>query len=387
MKSENLILLSTADWDNPFWTNKQHVACELARTGHRVFYIDSLGLRRPSASAQDLKRIWGRVKKAIRPPQNVRENVWVWSPIVIPLQRYKAVQQLNRFLLNAGLKFWLWKLNFNDSLFWTYNPMTTRFFNLKDYKKTVYHCVDEIKAQPGMPVEEIEAAETELVKGVDVCFVTAEHLFETRKSLNPNTHYFSNVADYAHFSQARESDLEVPEDVKNLSKPVIGFVGAISGYKVNFSLLEQMAAKHPEWSIVMIGKVGEGDPWTDVSTLKKYSNIHFLGPKPYQSLPAYMKAFDVGILPNMLNEYTKSMFPMKFYEYLAAGLPVVATELNALKNCKHIAAITKSDEAFIQALEQTLAGQLIPLEARLEAAKEQTYERRTKKMLDIVGDF
>jgi glycosyltransferase involved in cell wall biosynthesis len=385
LKKNDIVLLSTADWDNPFWTNKQHVACELARIGHKVFYIDSLGLRRPSASAQDLKRIFARLKKAMRAPSEVRTGLWVWSPIVIPLQRYKFVQFLNRLLLNAGLKFWLWRLSFNQPLFWTYNPMTTRFFNLNDFPKTIYHCVDEIKAQPGMPVEEIEAAETDLVKSADFCFVTAEHLLASRKQLNANTYYFSNVADFAHFAKARDLTTVIPSDVANLTKPLIGFVGAISGYKVNFDLLKSMATQHPEWNIIMIGKVGEGDPWTDVSQLQGCSNIHFLGARDYKMLPSYLKAFDVGILPNMLNEYTKSMFPMKFYEYLAAGLPVVATELDALKNCKHIATITQSNDDFIKGIEDVLAGDVIPLELRLEAAMEQTYERRTKRMLDIIG--
>lgn len=385
MKTTDIVMLSTADWDNPFWTNKQHVACELARTGYKVFYIDSLGLRRPSASVQDMKRILGRLKKAIRPPQNVRENLWVWSPIVIPFQRYKFVQFLNRFLLNAGLKFWLWKLSFKNSWFWTYNPMTTRFFNLKDYNKTVYHCVDEIKAQPGMPVEEIEAAETELMREVGVCFVTAEHLLETRRQLNPKTHYFSNVADYAHFSKARDEATVIPADMAEFKKPVIGFVGAISGYKVNFDLLKQMSDKHPEWSIVMIGKVGEGDPWTDVSLLKDNKNIHFIGPRDYKTLPNYLKSFDVAILPNMLNEYTKSMFPMKFFEYLAAGLPVVATQLHAIREYTHVAAICASNEEFVQAIENALAGKVASLESRLEVAKEKTYERRTARMLEIIG--
>ncbi|OAM51213.1 glycosyl transferase family 1 [Methylovorus sp. MM2] len=380
----NIVLLSTADWDNPFWTNKQHVACELERSGYKVFYIDSLGLRRPSVSSQDLRRILVRLKKALRAPRQVRENLWVWSPLVIPFQRYAAVRAINRYLLTAGLRFWMWRLKFSPDIFWTYNPMTLSFFNLKKFGKVIYHCVDEIKAQPGMPVDQIESAENALVRAVDDCFVTAEYLLETRKAMNPRTFYFSNVADFAHFSKAREANTAIPDDMKNIASPVIGFVGAISGYKINFELLQSMAMRHPEWSIVMIGKVGEGDPWTDISTLTRLPNIHFVGPREYQDLPAYLKAFDVGILPSMLNEYTRSMFPMKFFEYLAAGLPVVATDLHALANYRHVATLAKSNDEFIEGVEKVLRGEVIPLEERLEIAMEQTYERRTKKMMDIV---
>jgi len=381
---KDIVLLSTADWDNPFWTNKQHVACELARLGYRVFYIDSLGLRRPSASSQDIKRIFRRLKKALRSPLAVRENLWVWSPLVIPLQRYAVVRWLNKQLLSAGVRFWQWKLGLRPDVFWTYNPMTLSFFDTSRYAQLVYHCVDEIKAQPGMPVEQIANAEDALVRQSDICFVTAEYLLETRQKLNPQTYYFSNVADFAHFSKARDETVAVPDDIKNIPKPIIGFVGAISGYKVDFNLLKKMAFKHPEWSVVMIGKVGEGDPWTDASVLDSLPNVHFMGPRNYEDLPAYMKAFDVAILPSMLNEYTKSMFPMKFFEYLSAGLPVVATNLHALQNYKHVATIAERDEEFIAGIESALNGGVVPLAARLEVAMEQTYEHRTKKMLSLL---
>ncbi|MDX1250969.1 MAG: glycosyltransferase [Gammaproteobacteria bacterium] len=382
--SKDVILVSTADWDNPFWTNKQHVACELARRGYRVLYIDSLGLRRPSATAQDLGRIKHRLKKAFRAPQRVRDRLWVWSPLVIPFQKFSLIRSLNRVLLGAGLRFWMWRLGFAPDIFWTYNPMTLQFFNNDGFGCTVYHCVDEIKTQPGMPVEQIEAAESELVRRADVCFVTAEHLLESRKILNGNTHYFSNVADFSHFAKARDEAIEVPRDFAVLPRPVIGFVGAISGYKVDFPLLKTMAERHPDWSIVLVGKVGEGDPWTDVSSLQALSNVRFMGPRDYHDLPACLKAFDVAILPCMLNDYTKSMFPMKFFEYLAAGRPVVATALHALRAHANVAYLAQNTDDFISGVEAALRSESAPLEMRLEVAREQTYECRTERMLRLL---
>ena len=380
----DVVLLSTADWDNPFWTNKQHVAVELARRGHRVLYVDSIGLRTPSVTAQDLSRIWRRLKKGVKAPRPVRNSIWVWSPLVVPLQRYQLMRSLNRLLLAAGLRFWMWRLGIKADLMWTYNPMTLTFFGNSRFACTVYHCVDEIKAQPGMPVAQIEAADTALVRASDVVFVTAEYLLESRKAINPNTFYFSNVADFSHFSNARDESTAVPEDVAMLPKPVIGFVGAISGYKVDFDLIVKMAVKHPEWSIALIGKVGEGDPYTDASCLQKLSNIYLLGPRDYSDLPACMKGFDVAILPCMLNEYTRSMFPMKFFEYLSAGLPVVSTALHALKAHGDVAYIAADQDDFVAGVEAALRDEIPPLAHRLELAMEQTYERRTSRMLSLL---
>jgi len=134
----------------------------------------------------------------------------------------------------------------------------------------------------------------------------------------------------------------------------------------------------------LIGKVGEGDPHTDVSSLQALPNVHFIGPRAYGGLPACLKGFDVAILPCMLNEYTRSMFPMKFFEYLAAGLPVVSTALHALMAHKDVAYIANDKDDFIAGVESALRGEAAPLAKRLDLALEQTYERRTERMLRLL---
>jgi glycosyltransferase involved in cell wall biosynthesis len=381
---DDVVLLSTADWDNPFWTNKQHVAVELARRGHRVLYVDSLGLRRPSASAQDFRRIAKRLVRALRPPRQVRERLWVWSPAVVPLQRYSFVRLLNRWSLGAGL--WLWSrwLRLRHDLLWTFNPMTTRLFPTKGFGTVVYHCVDEIRAQRGMPSQEIDRAEEQLLAAANYCFVTAEHLLETRRARSQSIHYFPNVADFEHFAQARDAATAVPADLAALPGPRIGFVGAISDQKVDLALVRAVAEAHPEWSIALIGKIGEGDPWASVEPLRGLPNVHLLGPRAYAALPAYMKGFDAAILPCALNSYTRGMFPMKFFEYLAAGCPVVSTALPALRGFAHVACLAESTSEFVAGLERALRGQGPSLSARLAVAREHTYERRTARMMQLL---
>lgn len=386
MNSKDIVLLSTADWDNPFWTNKQHVAVELARNGNRVFYIDSLGLRRPSASARDLRRIVRRLLKALRPPRKVGDNMWVWSPIVLPWHGNALVRRINRTLLSAGLWSWLKLLGLKRQWFWAYNPMTTEFFDLQSFSCSIYHCVDEIKAQPGMPVEALEAAEKQLAQSVDIIFTTSPQLTETRRAWNANTHYLPNVADYRHFATALARETVVPSDLEDIRGPRIGFIGAISSYKIDFRLIRQVAEARPDWSIVLIGEVGEGDPWTDSSLLQALPNLHLLGPRLYKNLPAYLKGFDVALLPNHVNEYTDAMFPMKFFEYLAAGCPVVSVNLKAIREFAEVVSIADTPEHFINAIDGVLAGGGPELDRRLEVAREYTYEARTQRMLSLIEE-
>lgn len=381
----DILLLSTADWNNPIWTNKQHVAIELARLGHRVLYIDSLGLRAPSANARDISRVVRRVWRALRRPRLVRERLWVWSPLVLPWHGRRWARVCNRVLLSAGSRLWLAWLRFQRVGLWTYSPVTAEYLDVRAFAWSVYHCVDEIKAQPGMPSAFLGVVEKQLSEKVGLIFTTSPMLTESRKRWNPRTFYFPNVADYTHFTKALDESTRVPADLACLPHPRLGFIGAISGYKLDLNLICRIGELQPKWSLVLIGPVGEGDPWTDTTELRRMPNIHLLGARSYASLPAYLKGFDVALLPNRLSEYTSAMFPMKFFEYLAAGRPIVSTELPALHEFADVLYTASDAEGFVHAVERALLENGDQLQARLAVARQHTYESRTHKMLDMLN--
>jgi glycosyltransferase involved in cell wall biosynthesis len=384
VKSKNIVILSTADWDNPFWTNKQHVAVSLFKLGYRVLYIDSLGLRKPSASTSDVGRIKRRLKKAFKAPKEVQANIWVWSPIILPFQQYLMVRLINKAIFSRWLKFWLWKLDFSGDLLWTYNPLSTRLLNCDGFKNLVYHCVDEIKAQPGMPVDILTVADNELSRKANVIFATSPNLYESRKILNKNTYYFSNVADFNHFNQATLDSIVIPADIAEIPSPIAGFIGAVSGYKLDFELIEFVAKKCPNISFVFIGKVGEGDPWTNIDKISALKNVYFLGPKKYSTLPAYLKAMTITLLPNHINEYTDSMFPMKFFEYLSTGKPVVSVNLKAIQEHREFCYLSIDYEEFAENVIEALRTPNLGLENRLSLARDYTYDSRMLKMIKIL---
>jgi glycosyltransferase involved in cell wall biosynthesis len=246
----------------------------------------------------------------------------------------------------------------------------------------IYHCVDAIRNQPDMPAADINYWEDKLCRAADTVFVTSPKLLDDLRPLNPFTFFYANVADVGHFAQAMDPHLPVPKDLTALPTPRIGFVGALSAYKLDLNLLALLARRHPEWCFVMIGPVGEGDPSTNISELQSLTNVHFLGTRPYASLPGYLKGFDVGLLPLQLNCYTQAMFPMKFFEYLAAGLPVVASAIESLRPYGELALLCQpTPEAFEAAISQALAGQGPSLDKRLDGAHAHTYCQRTEAML------
>lgn len=383
----DFIFVSTADWDHPFWTNKQHVANTLAEMGHRILYIDSLGLRQPTATASDVGRIYRRLKKLFAGIRAVKPGIWVLSPFSIPLQKYGLVRKLNSLILIWMINHYQRKLGFSNPVFWTYNPMTSYLLEHFNTSQAVYHCVDEISAQPGMPRDIMQAEERKLLSKVDVVFTTAVTLNEEKKAYNPHCYYFSNVADYSHFHKAVTECFERPKDLpkENTGRKILGFIGAISGYKLDFKLVALLAAKHPAYDIILIGKIGEGDANTDVGILRKYANIHFLGAKKYHELPAYIAYFDVALLPCVVNEYTQHMFPMKFFEYLAAGRQVVARRIKPLEPYSDICFLADNEDEFVSKVDDVINNRRMILQDKLdEVAKEHTYVTRTKKMLECM---
>jgi len=382
----DITLLATADWDHPFWTNKQHVALSLARLGHRVLYIESLGLRGVRAQSSDRQRILRRLRQGLRLPRKVGKNLWVWSPLVLPGVRAAWQMAINRWMFTSGLALVRTWLRLQADWLWTYNPKTLAYLNTTNYQRLIYHCVDDIQAQPGMDSSDLDYWEQALCRRASIVFVTSPALETTRKPFNSATFFLPNVADHDHFSSALDPNVVLPPDFIDIPTPRIGFVGAISSYKLDLNLIKNLAIIRPDWSIVLIGLVGEGDPETDVSELECLENIYLLGPKSYRDLPAFLKGFDVAILPLRRNAYTESMFPMKFFEYLAAGRGVVSTSISSLQPYHQEALLVEPD---VKSFECGIAYLLSvdspdKRQGRSLFSAAYNYDSRTVKMLEYI---
>ncbi len=170
-----------------------------------------------------------------------------------------------------------------------------------------------------------------------------------------------------------------------LAHPRIVFTGAIVTTKLDIPLLVELARLQPSWSFALVGPVGPGDPHADVSPLVGEPNIHLLGPRPYQQLPGVLRAADAGLIPYARNELTESIFPMKVYEYLAAGLPVVATALPALSGVDFLA--TASDAQGISALLQQALSENSPSmrAARSFSASSHSWDQRLQEIAEALA--
>ncbi len=234
---------------------------------------------------------------------------------------------------------------------WYYTPMMLPFSRDVPSSATVYDCMDELANFKFAPPT-LLALEQELIDGADVVFTGGYSLYEAKKDRHPNVHPFPSSVDRAHFARARAMD-SIPDDMAAIPGPRFGFYGVVDE-RMNLDLLAATADSHPEWSIVVIGPVVKIDP----ADLPQRANLHYLGGKQYDELPAYLGNWDVALMPFAINESTKFISPTKTPEYLAGGRPVVSTPItDVIRHYSDLEAVIIADgtEAFVEGCEKALA--------------------------------
>ena len=385
------VLFSTADWDASYWTNKQHTAALLAKKGVAVLYIESIGLRLPNfGSTMDLKRMAKRLYRGLLGVRTQQDNIYVLSPLVIPFFRGSYIVSLfNEAVLKFYIKRFLHQKNLNtkNSIAWSYHPYAINFLP-KDYKNStvIYHCVDDIASIPGVHSAKFNKQEKVFLKRVNTVFVTSKELLKKCSRDNCNTFYFPNVVDLGHFLEAHNTRL-APKDISLIPEPRIGYIGVLSDFKVDFDLLYNIAIIKKSWQIILIGEEREGQSDQNLKKLSKLKNVHLLGRKSYGELPSYLRYINVGLLPTKLNSYTKYMFPMKYFEYIASGVPVVSTSLDFLSNESNKKGIYIAHDlpSFIEGVEKQLFEGRLDREASVMGVGDNTWDGRLNKMLEKIS--
>ncbi|OYT84562.1 MAG: glycosyl transferase family 1 [Pseudomonas sp. PGPPP4] len=383
---DSCILFATADWDEPYWTNKQHCASSLADLGVKVLYIESVGLRSPQGkSLRDWQRLKQRLFSGLRSlflgAIERKPGIYVISPLVVPAgYRFLLTRTINKFLLLKTIKQASKKLGLNNSIIWTYHPFMLDVPKEISHRGILYHCVDDVASVPGVDNASYKSEEKKLLATADIVFTTAPALADYCEIYNKETHYLPNVVDADHFGGIA-SQHSTPKDISAIPEPRIIYHGVLSDFKINFELLLSAIKLRPQWNWIFIGEEREGQKSKYITEMRNYKNTHLLGYRKYEDIPKYLAASQVGILPSLINDYTYSMFPMKYFEYIASGIPVASTPLNALQNSQVEVAFGNNAEEFCQAIEKQLQRGKLDNAETTRIIGHNTWRARTKKML------
>jgi glycosyltransferase involved in cell wall biosynthesis len=365
------ILCFSHDWSgDPL--SKTHLMRLLSKH-NRILWVNSIGYRAPTASKADLKRAFRKISAAASPIREPEKNIFVLNPLAIPAYGNPALRELNRRLLRFQVRRAMKRLGFDRAINWVFNPAAGLIAGGLGEESLIYHCVDEYTAFTGVSSRSLAEIEESLLRRADAVFVSASRLLHSKGAVNPRTFLVRHGVDHDHFRRALDSETPIPEDLAKLHGPIIGYFGLIAEDWVDIDLLVHVARSFPEASLVLLGKVT-----MDVSRLEALPNVHFLGRKPYESLPSYSKGFDVALIPFPVTEVTLNANPLKAREYLASGLPVVSTaipEVEVLGLCR----IGRDHDGFVKEVANALR-EPGPSVVRSEAVRGQSWAGRLEEI-------
>lgn len=298
LQFKNVICLSHLRW-NFVYQRPQHLMSRYGRIS-RVFYFEE-----PIFTDRETRLNIG----------NHTEALHVLTPEISHQDRERGdIKAIQRKMLDTLIS----DKTIDDFVLWYYTPMAMDFTKHLKPTLTIFDCMDELSAFKFAPSALLEN-ERRLIESADLVFTGGQSLYESKRDLHPKVFPFPSSIDVAHFLPARKLT-EDPLDQATIPHPRFGFCGVIDE-RFDPELVSELAKRRPDWHFVMVGpivKITEDE-------LPKAANIHYLGGKDYEELPAYFAGWDVALMPFAMNDSTKFISPTKTPEYLAAGLQVIST--------------------------------------------------------------
>lgn len=348
------------------WQRHQQLMSRLA-AHHRILYVES------PRDLFGLMRHWRQLRwRQLFGGWEAAPNIVVFTPMVpFSLRRYPRLNRIWLMLLRPWLRHLMRRWNCEQPILWVCYPPAEALVGGMGERLACYDCCDELADLSPRLARIIQEYEARLLSKVCLVFTSSETLFEKLAPHHGNVHLVPNGADIAHFAQASSGALVCPEELARLSHPLLGFVGAIQQW-VNIELLAEVARKRPVWQLALIGSVH-----SDLTLLHDLPNVHILGPRPYDQLPAYLAACDVCLIPFHLSPFVLACDPIKAYEYLAAGKPVVATPIPRLRVFGDAIRVAEDADGFIAQIEQAMATEnAAAASGRLALAQQHSWEKR-----------
>jgi glycosyltransferase involved in cell wall biosynthesis len=380
LRGATIVCLSSIDWAFN-WQLPQEVASAFAAGGNRVLYVENTGVRRPSirdaARLRDRFRNWSGTPGGVKPAIDYLD---VLSPLLLPFPYVRAAVAINERLLTRAVRRWIGSTDATPLIVITFlpTPLARAVIRSLQPDLVVYYSADrlvETSAQAG----ELRQSEPLLLAEAGLVLTTSHGLQKTAASIAKRVEYLQCGVRSAAFARARREAVRRPAAFDGLAGPIIGFTGTLRN-QIDVAMLTEVATLAPDLSFVFIGPVA-----ADVRRLAARANVCFLGPVHHDDIVRYTGSFDAGILPYLLTDFTADIMPVKLKEYLAAGLPVVATHLPEICRFanRHPDTISFGDtpDTFVAALRVAIAEDTAEaVENRMEIARHYDWNVQMSQM-------
>jgi len=377
----DIICISTTDWDE-IWGSRQQIMSRLAKLGNRILFVErQVG---PEHFLRD-HSLFRRKINFEKPLRYLMNNIWILNPGVVLPGRYYSnnSNNLSQLILSKRIQQYSGVLGFTSPLLWIYPPHSYPIIGMLNECLVVYHCIDKFSAeQKGRKRKIIESQEKQLLLSSDCIFTHAKKLKEDLEELTDKpVHLLPSAADVELFQKEIKQNYELGR----ITKPKLGVFGTFDG-RIDSSLLLSIAINKPEWQIFLVGPVRPGVRLK--KQLVSQSNIHFIGSIKFQDLPAYMQAMDVLLLPYVRNKLTEYINPLKIYEYLAIGKPVVSVPIPEIEFLKKWIYFASESGQFEQTIQSAL-GENDPslVKERRIIAQGHDWDKRIIKIVNILAGY
>jgi glycosyltransferase involved in cell wall biosynthesis len=354
LKNQNIICFAGEDW----WFHNPHSNLHIMQSlsaENRILFVNSPGIRMPDFKKDKFayKRVLKKLRSFARFIKKAQENIWVFTPFAIPMipRHQKVISRLNTAMLLFQIRLLMRWLKLHDPILWV-TVLVAKDVALtlrrESGKCLVYYCVDNTPHYPGVDHAYMIELENDLHRNADLALFVNHTLLEERKHFNPNTFYTGHGVDYAHFARAQKRSLPVPADIASIKGAIAGYMGEINS--LDLELLKYLVQDNPHVSFVFIG-----DTYSNMEAIRALRNVHFLGKRAYEQLPAYLQCFDVCCLyyktEATFNNYRN---PKKLLEYLATGKPIVSVSILEVEHFREYVAVAGSYDEYSALLRKAI---------------------------------
>ena len=390
IKDRDIVVVGQQPWDIEIGSNCKNIAIEFSRH-NRVLYVNSPLDRATKLRHPNDPKIIKRIEVIDKKTDNIltiKENLWNHYPDELiesinwikNAALYTRLNKINNKRFARSITRAINALGFKNIILFNDNDIF-RCFYLKELLQpaiSIYYSRDYLLTVDYWKLHG-KKLEPKLMAKSDLCVANSVYLANYCKQYNKNSYYIGqgcDIDEFAHFKG------EIPADLSEIKKPVIGYVGALQNIRLDIQLLKYIAQQRPEYSIVLVGP--EDDEFKK-SDLHGIDNIYFLGAKPADQMPAYIKGFDVCLNPQIVNEVTIGNYPRKIDEYLAMGKPVIATQTDGMTVFKDHTYLCSNHEEYLSAIKKALEEDSPTLqEERAKFASLHTWENSVKELYKAI---
>ncbi len=393
----DIIYFSLFRWNGPYSSISVALAREFSRA-RRVFYINNpFTLKDSLTNDPQIETVVPKVtagKITFQPDEEFSNIITITPPFTYPINFlpegmvYNKISEQNSKIIYNTVQQTIERYKIKKYVFINcFNPFYAPVLS-KDFNPilNIYQCVDDISQEDYIARHGVRL-ENKAVKKADLTLVTSQELYRLKSPFTKNIQILNNAADNRNFSRAISEPFSRPAEIAKVKTKIIGFIGNLDEARIDYELLKAVALGHPDKQLVLIGPLNN----TQYKTLglDKMSNITFTGPKEIEELPAYLKYFDVCIIPFAKNLLTKSIYPLKINEYLAAGKSVVSTNFSPdIASFKDFIHLSNSQTDFVNLIDWAISDNSADkITARTKKAATNTWKNRIKEFEKLVEPF